>query len=92
MFVTMQSLDFLVVNRIYYKEIKLAFGQAVTESYTSGNDTVFIREDLAPRAVSFKERFGFLCIHITFSVDLKQLSHKRVVISRRSSCLRVSFV
>lgn len=72
------------VNRVYYKEIILAFGKAVTEGYTSGKETVFIREYWAPLAVSFYESLGFLCIHITFSVDLKQLSHKRVVISRRS--------
>jgi len=70
---------------MYYKEINLAFGKAVSESYTSANETVFIREYWAPLVASFHESRGFLCIQITFSVDLKQLSHKSVVISRRPS-------
>jgi len=75
-------LDFLYASRVYYKEIKLAFGKAVTERYTSANETVFIRKYWAPLVVSFHERLGFLCIQITFCVDLKKLSHKIVVISR----------
>ena len=77
------SLVLLDLYNVYYK--KLAFGISVTEIYTSANETVFIREYWAPLVVSFHERLGFLCIQITFSVDLKQLSHKIVEISGWSS-------
>jgi len=85
----MLSLVPLDANRVYYKEIELAFGKAVSESYTSVNETVFIREYWAPLFGSFHDLRGFLCIHVAFSVDLKQLSHKSFVISRRSlhSCV-----
>jgi len=83
--VTMLSLVLLDVIRVNYKETELALGKSVSESYTSGNETVFIRQYWAPRVVSFHESHGFLCIQITFSVDLKQLSHVSVVISRRHS-------
>ena len=73
---TKLSLVLLDVNGLYYKEIKLAFGKAVTESYTSTNETVFIREYWAPLVAGLHDLRGFLCIQITFTVDLKQLSHK----------------
>jgi hypothetical protein len=73
------SLVLLDVNIVYHKEIKLAFGDAVTEIHTSANETVFIREYWAPVVVSFHKPLAFLCIQITFCVDLKKLSHKIVV-------------
>jgi len=76
LYVRKLSFVLLDVNRLYYKEIILAFGDAVTEIYTSANETVFISKYWAPIVDSFHERLGFLCIQITFSVDLKQLSHK----------------
>ena len=71
----------LDANRLHYKEIKLASGKAVSESYTFANETVIICEYWAPRVVSFHENCGFLWIQITFSVDLKQLSHRSVAVS-----------
>jgi hypothetical protein len=79
--VTKLSLVLLDKNRVYYKEIELAFREAVTESYTSANETVFIREYWAPLVVSLHDLRGFLCIQIAFSFDLKQLSYRSVVIS-----------
>jgi hypothetical protein len=69
------------VKSAFYKEIKLTCGKAVAESYASANEIV-ISEYWAPLGVRFHKRLGFLFIHITFGVDLKQQSHKSFVISR----------
>jgi hypothetical protein len=73
---TKLSLVSLDVNGVCYKETKLAFGKAITEGHTSANQTVFIREYWAPLAVSFHDLRGFICIQITFSVDLKNCHTK----------------
>jgi hypothetical protein len=65
------SLALSDVKSAFYKEIKLAFGKAVTESYASANEIV-IREYWAQLVVRFNKGLDFLFIHITFCVDLKQ--------------------